>query len=77
MTINELRQHEEYAKSVEKIRNYPKGFEFTIYFHKIPKAKANALNIILRDCMDMGLIDSVSIGLNLDCEIADETYRRL
>ena len=76
MTINELRQDKNYTDAIEKIRNYSKGFRFTIDFSKIPKAKANALKIVLRDAEKMGLLESVSIGLNLNGDITDETYIR-
>lgn len=43
MTREELRNHEEYAICMNKIRSYKKGFEFTLNYSQIPTAKANAL----------------------------------
>ena len=58
MTIQELRASNDYKQSVEKIKNYKKGYTFTIYYSCIPRAKANALEIILNDCCTAGLIQS-------------------
>ena len=77
MTIQELRASNDYKQSVEKIKNYKKGFIFTINFSEIPEAKANALTIILRDCWKEGLIESKSIGLSLQGERVEETWQRL
>ncbi|MBQ0112987.1 MAG: hypothetical protein KBT03_07645 [Bacteroidales bacterium] len=77
MTKQELRQHPEYAKCVEKIKAYSKGFEFDLDFRTIPKAKANALDIILFDCMEAGLIECESIVFSLEGNRTKETYRRI
>lgn len=76
MTISELRQHEEYKKSTEKIKNYSKGFKFTMNYSQIPIAKANALKIIMKDCEENGLIESVSMGLDLMGNLMEETFIR-
>ena len=76
MTINELRQHDEYQKAMEKIKNYSKGFKFTLNYSQIPTAKANALKIIMRDCEENGLIESVSMGLDLMGNLMEETFIR-
>lgn len=77
MTVTELRKHSEYKKAVEKIKNYRKGFRFTINYANIPKAKANALKIILQDCEKNNLLESVSIGLALDGTMTDETFVKI
>lgn len=77
MTRNELRKHEEYKKCIDKIKSYSKGFEFTIDFRKIPKAKANALDIVLGDCLKNGLLECTSIELSLDCERTTQTFKKL
>lgn len=77
MTLQELRQTEEYKKAVDKIKGYRKGFEFTLNYGKIPKAKGNALKIITRDCIENGILESISFGLDLQGNFVDETYRRL
>ena len=77
MTVAELRQHPEYKKAVAKIEGYRKGFRFTMNYANIPKAKANALKIILNDCEKSGIIESVSIGLSLEGNVTDETFVKI
>ena len=77
MTVEQLRKSEEYFKAIDKIRKYPKGFRFTLYYSSIPRARANALEILMHDCIKMGLVESVSIGIALPGIKADETFRRL
>ena len=77
MTVQELRKTKDYQDAVDKIKGYPNGFTFTLDYTKIPKAKANALKIILNDCINNKIIDSVSIGLSLGGEITDETFVRV
>jgi maltodextrin utilization protein YvdJ len=77
MTTQELRNHEEYALAMKKIRSYRKGFEFTLNYSAIPRPQANALKIIMQDAIEMGLIESIAIGLALDGTQTDETYRKI
>lgn len=77
MTKAEFRQSKDYTEAVEKIRNYSKGFRFTLNFSRIPKAKANALRIVLEDCENMGLIESISFGLDIQGNFVEEEYKRL
>ena len=77
MTKEELRNHEEYRVCMNKIKAYKPGFEFTINFSSIPKAKANALKIILKDAIDAGLLESIALGVSITGEFVDETYRRI
>ena len=77
MTVKELRESTEYAKSMQKIKSYPKGFKFSLKYGEIPKAKGNALKIIMKDAIDSGLLESVSIGLDIHGEFVEEEYRRL
>ena len=77
MTIQELRQTKDYAEVMSKIKKYPKNFTFTLNYAEIPKGKANALRIMMQDCIDGGIIESVSIGLALNGEQTDETFKRL
>lgn len=77
MTREQLRTTTDYAEAMDKIRKYTKGFQFTLYYSKIPKAKANALKILMNDCIKCGLVESTSIGVSLQGDIADETFRRL
>ena len=77
MTVPELRETDGYKKAFDKIKGYPKGFKFTLDYTKIPKAKGNALKIITRDCLKEKIIESVAIGLSLEGEQTEETFRRL
>ena len=77
MTKQELRETNNYKEAVEKIKAYRKGFEFTLNYASIPKEKGNALRIITKDCIDAGIIESISIGLDIEGNFVDETYRRL
>ena len=77
MTVQELRNHEEYAICMRKIKGYKKGFEFTIKYSQIPTGKANALKIVLHDAVDQGLLENIADGWSLDGHIVEETYRRV
>ena len=77
MTPQELRETHEYKKCVEKITSYPEGFEFNIHYLEMRKGQANAMRIILKDCIHAGLIKSISFDLNLNMDITQERFRRL
>lgn len=77
MTREQLRKTTDYAEAMDKVRKYSKDFQFTLYYSEIPKAKANALKILMNDCIKCGLIESISIGVSLQGDIANETFRRL
>lgn len=77
MTKQELRETKDYVDAVEKIKSYRKGFEFTLNYASIPKAKGNALRVITKDCIDAGIIESIGIGIDLQGNFCDETYKRL
>lgn len=77
MTKAELRKTKEYADAMEKIKNYRKGFTFTLNYAEIPRPQGNALKIITQDCIDNGILESISFGLNIHGECVEEEYRRL
>ena len=77
MTKAEFRKSKEYAECMEKIKNYPKGFTFSLKYGEIPKAKGNALRILTEDCIDKGILETISFGLNIHGEFVEEEYRRL
>jgi hypothetical protein len=77
MTKQELRETKDYKEAVDKIKRYSKDFTFTMNFSQIPKAKGNALKIILADMVKEGILQSISIGLTLEGEPIEETYKRL
>lgn len=77
MTEKELRKTKEYSDVVDKIKKYKKNFKFTLDYSQIPKAKGNALRIITRDMIKEKILESISIGIDLQGNICDETFRRL
>ena len=77
MTVQEVRNHEEYEICFRKIKAYPIGFEFTINYSKIPKPQCNALKIVLQDAIEQGLLESVAVGVALDGTFTDETFRKI
>jgi hypothetical protein len=62
---------------MNKIKKYPKGFKFTLQWHQIPKAKANALRIIIQDATEQGLLEQIATELSLELEVTAETFRKL
>lgn len=81
MTKTELRTHPEYKLCMDKIKGYRPGFEFTLRYCDIPKAKANALMIVMRDACEQGLLESVTIGAGFMADgtfnpFMSETFRR-
>ena len=74
----------ELEKCVDKIRNYPKGYEFTINYSSLPtRAKYNAMRWVLDKAEELGLITCISIGLSFEsmrgetwCNASEETFRR-
>lgn len=80
MTSTEMRNHPGYIEAMEKIADYRPGFQFTIRWNPIPRAKANGLRFILQDARDKGLIESISDdwGWNKHGEftMTASTYRR-
>lgn len=77
MTELEFKQSKEYNDAIEKIKNYPIDFTFILKYSEIPDEKANALKIITRDCIAMGILESVSIGLDIQGEFVEEKYKRV
>ncbi len=77
MTIEQVRNHEEYAKAMEKIKTYRSGFKFTLDYSRIPTPQGNALKIVMRDAIKEGLLESVAIGLAIDGSFVDETFKKL
>lgn len=77
MTITQFRNSKEYKEAIEKIKSYSMGFTFTLKYEEIPAGKCNALRIITRDCINMGILESISIGLDIKGNITDETYKRI
>lgn len=77
MTAREYKNSQEYENSIKKIRNYPKGFKFTLPYYKMTQGQKNAMDIITNDSIKEKLIESVSIGLSLSGEIVEETFVRL
>lgn len=77
MTITEVRQSKEYTKCINKIKEYKKGFQFTLYAERIPKPQWNALMIVLDDCVESGLLENISFRIDLDMNVTEKTYKRI
>ena len=77
MIAKEFRNSQEYENLIKKIKNYPKGFKFTLPYYKMTQGQKNAMDIITNDSIKEKLIESVSIGLSLSGEIVEETFVRL
>lgn len=77
MTVQEVRNHKEYAICFKKITSYPKGFTFTLYWQNIPKPQANALKIVMQDACEQGLLDVTEFLLALDGTETGRTYVKL
>jgi hypothetical protein len=77
MTITELKRHQGYKDAMNKVKGYSKGFKFTLNYDQIPVAKGNALKVLMRECCDLGIVESVQMDLDLQGNIVSETYARL
>ncbi|ADL36093.1 hypothetical protein bpr_II155 (plasmid) [Butyrivibrio proteoclasticus B316] len=75
----------ELNSALDRIKNYPKGFEFTIKYSEISsKAKLNALELVLNKARELKYIKSIAIGhsmADLTGEsgrfCSEETFKRL
>lgn len=76
MTTAELRAHPEYKKAMDRIIAYRSGFTFRMDWTQIPTVKGNALKIILRDAIDEGYLESISMEYDLDFNLTAESYKR-
>ena len=80
MTISDFRKSKGYADSLEKIRNYSSGFEFTIPYYKMPTPTKNGMRVLLADASNEGLIECISIGYSMEdlinSQVTEETWRR-
>lgn len=74
----------ELMKHVETIRSYKKGFEFTLPYYQMTKGQINAVNWVTKKAKDLGLIESISVGISLEDArgesgrfCSEETFRRI
>ena len=78
-------EEKEIEKAINKIKDYKKGFEFTINYSSIPtKAKENGLKYVLNKAVKMGLIECIGTGYTFEDitgesgrPFNEETYRRI
>lgn len=60
MTISELRETNDYKQAIRKVQGYPQGFKFTLNYSVMPIGKANALKILMEDCINYNLDETES-----------------
>lgn len=77
MSKSEFKESKEYKEMIEKIKSYPIGFTFTLKYGEIPEKKGNALKVVTRNCIDMGILESISIGLDIQGNFVEEQYKRI
>ena len=77
MNKQEYRASQEYKDCVAKITGYRHGFEFALPWYRMPEPAKRGMEILLGDCVKMGLIESISIGLDITGTIVEERYKRL
>lgn len=77
MTIPEFRETKDYEQAMKKVQGYSQGFKFTLNYSSIPIGKANALKILMEDCINYNLIESISIELALDGTQTAETFQKI
>lgn len=75
MSKSEFRKSKEYQEALDKIKGYPVGFTFTLNYSEIPIKKGNALKIVTSDCIEMGILESISIGLDIQGNFVEEEYK--
>ena len=82
-TAEALRETEGYKKAVDKIKGYPKGFEFTISYHLMTAPQKRAMIVIVRDMMQEHVLESIAIGESFESLTStegiphEETFRRI
>lgn len=77
MSKSEFKNSKEYREMVDRIKGYPIGFTFSLNYGEIPEKKGNALKIITKDCIDMGILESISVGLDIQGNFVEEQYKRI
>ena len=77
MTIPEFRETKDYKQAMKKIQDYSQGFKFTLNYSVMPIGKANALKILMEDCINYNLIKSISIELALNGPQTAETFQKI
>lgn len=77
MTIKEFKNSKEYADMVEKIKSYSVGFVFTIPYYKMTQKQINGMNIVTLDCIKSGILESLSIGLDIHGNPTEEKFKRI
>lgn len=79
MTKQQCRETKDYEKTMNKIKNYPKGFVFKMRYSdlNISKPMMNGLKLILNDAVSNGLLESLEIGYAVNGDLCEETFRRL
>lgn len=77
MTGQEFINSQEYADMIAKVKGYSIGFEFNIPYYKMTSAQRNAMEIVMCDCVESGIIESVAVSLDLDGKVTEEKFKRI
>lgn len=77
MTRQEFINSQEYADMITKVKGYSIGFEFSIPYYKMTPAQKNAMEIVMCDCVESGLIESVAVSFDLDGKVTEEKFKRI
>jgi|GEM_PF-6320433 len=73
MTREQLRKTTDYTEAMNKIRKYSRGFQFTLYYSEIPKAKA--INTICGTGKDAYGVINYPNGTSVRVSVTNDTQR--
>ena len=77
MTMEQFKNHPEFLKAIAKIRGYREGFTFRIEWGDIPTAaQREGLRIVLREAVQEGLLECVSMETGVSVADTALVYRR-
>lgn len=76
MTKEQLRKESGYIEAKNKIMSYPQDFKFRVPLYRMSEVKRNTMEILLKDCCDENIIESISFDLDLYGNVTEEEYIR-
>lgn len=77
MTVSEFLKSAEFDLCISKITKYKKGFTFSIPYYKMTEGQKNGMHVVMREAVQRGLVESVSVSYDINLEITEEEYTRL